>query len=265
MTANLESDSRIVAILGSGEALRAVVDPDGILGDAVTSMFSCSVDDASDTWTLDVAFPSGDGLKLRGSSSPQGGMIVAAAAVTVAGRRSVRFPVKPAATVLQAFGSLSSLPGEVKRNLCTPVASSEGAAAVRCRNLFALVRDALFYGIEGGGSESPWLRSFTSVCCWYGGVGGGAASSVTLSCSATVDDGRIVISSDVDVFGLGRKVVTLRYDLGMGHRIAAECFVSIKGHDVASLKVAFDLASRLSGMYSKQRRQKTSLGKPKAV
>ena len=263
--AQFNSDGRILSLLRSGEDMRMHVDPDGILGSGVTGCFGYSLGEGNDNWYLQVVFPSGDSLQLTGVASENSVLFVSGAEL-VSGSERLWIPLKGAETLLEAFGNLSELPVPMKRNLAAlPSRNANlGHLDFDCRAFFELARDALFYGVEGGESSEGLRNKFNNITVRYSSTLNGDTCSAAMSSNLRLDEGRIIVSSGVDIYGLNEKKVVLKYNLGMGHHISSDCFLTIDRKTVPSLKLALALASQLDGIFTKQRRKKTSKGKPKA-
>lgn len=259
------SDSRILSILMSGENMRLMIDPDGILKNARVIAFSYSMNGFNDAWSLRTVFPSGDILHFAGVAS-EDNIVFISAIVFQSGEAVRSIPVTGIETVVEALGDLSRLPVQLKRNfavLPAKTAKNVGPNFI-CRKFFTLAKDALFYGVDGGEAGGQYRDKFKSVIISFTNDSAGEPCSVLMRSMTNYADGRIFISSDVDIYGLNKKNVKLRYDLGLGGFISSECFLSHENKTSPSLKVAFELAELLSDSRTKQRKKKSGLGKPKA-
>lgn len=259
------SDRRILSILMGGENMRSLVDPENILGGAVTQGLTYSKNESSDSWSLRVCFPSGDGMRLAGIAS-EDNIVFISSIVFVSGEEKFSIPAVGAETVIDALGNLSGLPARLKRNLAalpTKTAVCSGSD-FNCREFFDLSKDALFFGIEGGESGGPYRNGFNTLTLSFTSSLDGEPCSVVMRSMVPLVDGKIVVSSSVDIYGLDEKNVKLKYNLGLGRYITSDCFFTHDGRTCPSLKVAFDLANQLDGLYTKQRRKKPGLGKPRS-
>lgn len=259
------SDSRILSILMGGENMRSMIDPEDILHGSVTRAFTYSKNEFNDNWSLKVCFPSGDELFLAGIAS-EDNIVLISSIVFVSGSEKTIIPAIGTETVVEAFGNLSGLPAQLKRNLAVlpaKTANSEGFD-FNCRNFFDLSKDALFFGIEGGENGGPYRGNFSTLTLLFTNNLEGEPCSVMLRSMTPLVDGKIIVSSAVDIYGLNEKNVKLKYNLGLGRHISSDCFLTHDGKTCPSLKVAFDLANQLTGLYTKQRRKKTGLGKPRS-
>lgn len=251
---NLNSDGRILFLLGGGDAMRMHVDPEGILGSAAVSSLSYNPGRDGDAWTLTVAFASGDVLRIGGVASDDGVCLIDSVTL-YAGRQRIQIPLAGAETLLEAFGDLSGLPVQLKRNLsCTPRGNAAaGLLEFNCRRFFDLARDALFYGVEGGETGSPYRDAFGGITVRYTAGEDGRASSLTMTSVARVEGGRIVVSTGLDIYGLNGKAVELKYEVGMGYQASCDCVVT-SGRTRPSLRLAYYLAAKLSGDDGQRRR-----------
>lgn len=259
------SDSRILSILAGGENMRFLVDPENVLCGAVTRAFTYSKNESNDSWILSVRFPSGDGMRLSGVASADN-VVFISSIVFVSGEETVSIPAVGAETVVEALGNLSALPARLKRNLASLPARTavSGGSDFSCRQLFELSKDALFFGVEGGESGGPYRDGFNTLALLFTSNLDGEPCSVMMRSMVPFVDGKVVVSSSVDIYGLDEKNVKVKYNLGLGRHVSSDCFLTHDGRTCPSLKVAFDLADQLAGLYSKQRRKKTGLGKPRS-
>lgn len=259
----VHTDVRLVAILSGGDALLGLIDPEAILGDGRVMRYS--LDRRAGRWGAVVAFPRGDGLSLRGGQAPGKGDILSVR-VSAAPPSWRDVPTAPGKTLLTALADLSGTPVHLKRNLAPAGArkAPEGLPQPPGPELYAeLLSDALFWGVEGADGAGT-LERFDKLAVHFEYGGGRTATKARIAATRYVTEGKVTVSADADVYGIGNRKVTLEKNLGLGHLAAVDCIAERKGTPHPSLRVAFDLADRIPVLYEKERRKKEKMGTPRS-
>ena len=261
--ASYSTDTRILTILAAGRGFLSCLDPEGLLSCCRVKALDFTFGEDCSSWNLDVVFPSGLEALVGGDAC--GGAFVICSLAVRDGKGVQRVPVSVAGTVAAAVGDVSLLPLPLKRSLPPlPGVVLAKQAAFDLPAVFSSVREALFYGVEGGGRDEGLRSRFVTFSVRYEDTQEQGPVGATLSTRVHFCDGSISVCSDMDVYGLSNRSVSLCYNLGMGHRCVTDCLLVRDGRSVPSLRLAFDLASKFDGLYSKQRKKKTGLGKPRS-
>lgn len=254
------SDTRLLSILRGGELLRYAVDPEGVLCDWKVSVLDVCMVDGLLNWTA-VFVTDRSSLTVSGYFEGKEAFV---SSVKTDGYESDK-SVKAQNSVLQALGNLSGLPPKFKAVL-SPVGleilNFDKPAAFLDAAFFHNETEALFWGVDGGKGEDGYRKYFTSYRTRYS-VDREGKGKVELSSAYSFENSRIVVKTDVDVFGLGNKKVYLEKNLGLGRFVKCECTRQIDGRAVPSLAVAFDMSDAVPVLYCKERKAKIKMKLPK--
>lgn len=258
----ISTDRKILSILNIGSDIRRTLDPEGILAKAQFRKFKYFTDtDGRRLFLLDVVFQSGYSVIFNGNYSDEKGPVIVSISYNEqdVGNQTVLLIVSD--TITKAMGNLSKVPDIIKRNLVVP-------KNVNYERVFdyeatrKLCFDALFFGIDGGKKDDGHQNKFNSIELSF--LSDDMYGNVRLNAVCSELYGRITIGCCVDTYGLSKKKVMLDYNFGMGKFMTSECVLFHQGKAIPSLTLAFDLLAKLDGIYSKQRKKKTGLGKPRS-
>lgn len=255
------TDGRLHLLIKAGETVLSGVDPQGLLSNASVQILSIGRNNAGipTDWTLTLSFMESNQIVLSGVISPDGRSYVTSLRYNNA-KGSAAIPLKPSETLSDALGNLSELPVPLKRLLASPGVSVSNKRVYIMSEILRLAEDALFFGIEGGGAEEGKRDYFSLFTCAKTVTEG----TIHLVAEHRFEEGRIVVECTVDVFGLSKKKIRFDRSLGMGYSVSCDCRRTRDGKTKPSLILAFDLAGKIGGMYTKQRKKKIGIGKPKA-
>ena len=261
------TDQKLLFLLESGEMFRNLLDPDGITGAArVERIFHSKPTEEVSNMMVTLRFKTGQQMLVSCLSDPEG-IVVKGIRTPVESRGIVEIPSLPEKTLLSAIKDLSGIPVGLKASL-VPVPSkiTRGLkdTAKLVKSYYALENNALFWGVEGMSKDDRGESRFEDYSAKFNYNEEGSLVDVELATKAPLDEGKILLITRVNVFGIGSKKVILERNLGMGRGFMAECKIVKDGKSIPSLKVAFDLDKRLDTFYTKQRRKKKNMGKPKA-
>lgn len=256
------TDSRILTILRSGEAARRAVDPDCVLASSFVSELSFRMEGEAPTWMAVMNCPSGDQLLVAGSFFGEG-VIVENALLQCEGRH-ISLPVKAASRLFEAFGTLSDLPDALKRNLSFmgehKALDGDNPFGME---IYGLVRSALFHSVDGA-EEKKLCGRFDSIKISYQYSSDRVCYGAKLSCVCFGGSYDVVLSVNLDVYGMKGKRVFLNYVFEGGRTIDADCYVVNDGKKKPSIALAFDLAEKLSDRHVRERHKKKDMGRPVA-
>lgn len=268
---DIKTDPRLVTLMKSGDNFLRLVDPDGLLGRGTVCdfMYSGAAADGARQWRVWVVFPSGERVSLSGVFADGAVRIVSVRMPASPGDAAGKWkdlPVRAGRTLSLALGELAGVDIRLKRCLSldgSAPAAGKGADPVKeVQSIFRYVEDALFWDVHGGLRKDGYRDRFVEFCVSYRRNESGTLSRVVMKASAPVEEGKVVVGASADFFGLGDKEVILKRNLGMGRRMRAVCEVEVGGRGVPSVATAFDLDSRVPVFYCKNRKKKTSMGKP---
>lgn len=226
-----------------------------------------SVDEAV-PWKANIVFQNGDSLLVSGTWTVTDGLSVWDLKMPLPEGKYETVPSVPGKTLLQALGDLSSIPVRLQRCLAPTGLKPAGMAKIAMlwgNTLFSLEEDALFYGVEDGEVSAGRRPLFDQYVIRYYRSDLNGPIKVEISSKHLLAEGRIVISTEIDVYGLSCKKVALDRNLGMGRRFCGPCTKDEDKYRSPSLKAAFDLDAALPpAIYGKERRTKVKKGVPKA-
>lgn len=256
MKADVNTDGRILSILRSGEAARRAVDPDALSGRLRVAELEMDFRQGGLSWKLWLVTPSGDKLSVGVVHDDDGDFVSRAAFIS--GDEVANLPVKRSKTLVEALGNLSELPERLKPALTFtgPENAFDGDAEdFSPQEVYVLAKNALFHGVEGA-DEKALCDRFGSVRIRYDHTPEGMCFGAHLVGFFNEVSFRIVVSVDMEVYGMKGKGVRLSYAFGMGHYMDADCFYVKEGRKKPSILLAFDLASKLGGLYAKEKHKK---------
>lgn len=266
---SLPTDSRILYLLRCGEELHNLLDPEGITRKGfVSNLFLLAPsDDGNIVWCVKLLFESGDMLRLNGIYSENFKSVIECCKFKPFLEEENLISDKPENRLIDVFGDLCGLPVRLKYDL-SPIVSktdkAEGLTKCFSASVFTIAMNALFCGVDGGKSEDMIRQTFGSVKFSFKQDNDGLPYSVELNSIQGVNNGRITVSTSVDVYGLCGKSVYLDLEQPDGEIISCKCSRRLPERIVPSVKVAFGLLDKFSDdMNIKQRSRKVSMGTPK--
>lgn len=251
----IQTNSNLLSLLGIGEHFRRLADPEGILSAGRVTEFQHSrMERGSCTWRLMLSFPHGECLCVAGSMTRQA-LTTESYYFPDKKAKGSPVPLVPGQTVVRALGDLSSLPSRLKWCLSS-FHDTEPAAPADIREtgrLFALEQDALFWNVEGGKKEDGLRHRFTSFNIRFHYQDEDIPVKAVFTAVAPLREGKVLLTMEVDVYGLGAKKAALYRNVGMGRFFEADCVVRKDGAFRSSLTAAFDIDARLPIFYTEER------------
>lgn len=241
------SNDRLMRFISSGSGFMAAVDPEGVLKKGVLRTLSFDLAAGGSGWRASVAFGRDGMLALTGRETA--GSLTLLSAVFRDGTETV-IPMREGRSFFGSVLSLSSLPMGLKAVLSTP-SPSAGDGKTGVYGLARSARALLFHGLDPSGAD---LSLFTGVKFSYSG---GQDEEVSISSRYSVPmKGSVLVSAELDCFGMSSRKVYVFKDYGMGYAGKIECLRTWNHETMPSLKLAFDLLDASSMLYTKQRRKK---------
>lgn len=260
---NSISDPRVLAILNGGESFKRRIDPDGLLKDGVVrEIRRCVSDDGRVDWRAAVSFSTGDVLYISGFCNSFL-LSIHNCKLSCGMGSPINIPVLDGFSLLKAFGDLSRLPHQLKRNLSVirpEIGHSDDMVQKWDETLFNLERDSLFWSVE----VSPkYMVEFRENKVVYTYEQSFFPSCASLYSFMQYRHGRITVETSVDVYGLGGKTVGMNFDMGENSDVRCDCHRKNERGRIPSVDVAVELYDRLF-LSDKvpERHKKLSRGKP---
>lgn len=264
MASNTHTDPRLLVILTGGASVKRMIDPDGLT--SLGPVNNIVINTGNKTWSAALAFPHETTMIVSGVTEES--LVIKKVAVSNGGKEWENLPVKASKRLLDALTPLSGLPPGLREVLSNPGEKNakndktEGKM-LWVTNYIMVLEDALFWNIEGG-EDKTRRKMFNEWRTRYLHDQAGKTTSAEFSANLKTREGKITVSAKADIYGLYGKKVTVTRNLGMGRETIAECLVTKDGKRRPSLLAAFDLDSSIPMLYTKQRKKKTGLGKPRA-
>lgn len=254
-TRNVQTNANLLSLLGIGEEFRRLADPEGILSEGqVAEFLHSAVEKGAGTWRLTFAFENGEQVCVTGSVTKESLSFGTFYFPDRDGRRE-SFKLNPGKTFVRSIGDLSGLPSRLKR--CLSVCSNAEPAGPedlrKLQRFFLLEKNAIFWNVEGGEKDSGLRERFTSFSVRFQYSGNDSLVKAVFTAVAPLSEGRVVLTMDADVYGLGAKKTALYRNVGMGRFFEADCVVRKEGVFRPSLTAAFDIDARLPVFYMEER------------
>ena len=264
------SDQRLLYILQGGEIFMSVFDPDGLCrnGYVMKIVHGRYTEKEVIPWDATVVFASGDLFVVSGAWTPTEGLAVWELKMPLPENKFEVIPTVPGKTLLEALGDLSSIPVRLQRCLSPTGLKSAPMAKIATLwggVLFSLEEEALFWDVEGGDKGSNRRPLFDKYIVHYFRSEMNGPIKVEIESRHPLPEGRITVSTELDVYGLSGKKVILDRNLGMGRRFESKCTAVKDKYRIPSLKVAFDLDAALPLFYFKERHSRIKKGYPKSA
>ena len=244
---NFESDIRIVSILDSAGSLISQLDPDGIFGEMNVTFFKIS--SRTGRWSTRLSFGKREDLLIEGSLSQERRLLIDRFRL-VDGKDDLNLKIVPAYTLSETLGDVSQHPERVRIFLASLKSVCRTRTSVlnpQDQIFFDLCIDAIFNDVDGGSRSEDYRNRFSELRVSY------EEDGVLLTTHHPVDEGRIVVSCRMNRFGISGKKVRLEWNFGMGYSTFSDCIFRLEDKTCPSVRLAFDLADNLKGMYSRQR------------
>lgn len=265
----LLTDPSILYLLRCGEEIHRLIDPEGITRKGfVSNLFLLAPsEDGNIVWCVKLLFDSGDILTLNGVYSDNFKCLIESCKFKPFLNKEISFGEKPGNSLICFFGDLSELPESLKHNL-SPI-SSKMEKVVDRRNhfnasTFTIAMNALFCSVDGGKFDDLIRQNFGSIKFSFLQGKDGLPYSAELSSILGITNGKITVSTMVDVYGLNRKAVFLEVKQSDGGIISSKCSKKISEKIVPSVKIAFELLAKFSDCFkTNQHCQKLYMGTPK--
>lgn len=256
----IQTDHRLLSLLNSGLCFLSYIDPEGLLDRAIPSMLQIDLEKMS--WRLQLIYESGFEAAISGGIRDRMFFICAFEPINTKGSA---IKLKPATSFMKALGDLSRVPGHMKPYLSREglktrkeLISASGSPVPFLKN----AQDALFYKIED--TEEGSAKLFRKWRFVYVLSEQGNTIRVGLSVFCKKNKSVIGISTDVDIYGIGNKKVTLTKTLGESHCVTVDCIRKEKERNLPSVKLAFAIDAMLKNPWTTERVDNKKIEKPKA-
>ena len=256
-SAQIQTDRRLLSILGSGEYFLSYIDPQGLLDGAVPNLLQIELD--SKSWLLRLIYENGNEAILHGGIKDKVFFITSFEPSGM--KEGEKIPLKPSNSFAKALGDLSRVPAPIK-----PYLSRDGLknrkeiinATAGPVPFMKNAQDALFFKIDDidGGSVNYFRKwKFNYVLSERGSViGVGLAAYYKKSTSV------ISLSTEVDIYGIGNKKVTLSKTVGENHFAAIDCTCRQNEKYIPSVKLALELDRMIKNPWSTERIDNKKIG-----
>lgn len=257
MATTVKTDTRLLALIDGGNILRSLIDPDGIsLGGKVEAVVA---DTANQRWKMRLSFTGGKTLWIQGVRDGEN-LWIEKLRMPQEEKGTENIPCERAKTLLESLGNLDGVPARLRRVLVSPGrenGSTDEKAGTFLAGYVALIDEALTWDVEPRDEKRPMSR-FNVRRINYN------ESKAEFSAICDLQEGRIILSADANVYGLGNKKVVLEKNLGMLRNAVVECCEKREGRSRPSVRAAFDLYDTIPVLYGMERVQKKDTGIPRA-
>lgn len=240
-----------MALLSGGELFMRDMDPDGVLRNATVTSLTYTASGKTDSWSLTASFPSENELRFAGISSVDDTVIITAASYHLKSGQKYNLSVMKSETVSEAFGNLSLLPAQLKKDLGTAGVPFPTEEDVRGRKLFLIAREALFSNIEGGEADGPYRRRFNTITFRYDNIYKNQANTVNIRSSIRFNHGNIMVTANADIYGINEKRVKVLYQTGPTNHVIMDCFSTGSERVCPSIRLAMEMPSMMERFQQK--------------
>ena len=254
-TRTVQTNVNLLSLLGIGEDFRRMADPEGILSGGQVAEFQHSViEKGCGTWRLTLSFYNGERVCITGSITKERISFGTFYFPDKDGRKE-SFRLNPERTFVRSVGDFSGLPSRLKRCLSSfHDAEPAGEESIRkIQRFFLLERNALFWEVEGGGKDEGLRERFTSFSVRFLYSGNDSLVKAVFAAVAPLSEGKVMLTMEADIYGLGAKKAALYRNVGMGRFFDADCVIRKDGAFRPSLTAAFDIDARLPVFYTEER------------
>lgn len=264
MGKNLNTDNRLLVIIDGGRIFRELIDPEGVTAEA--RLNRAVFDTRNKRWKMRFVFETGETAWVQGTWDDEEILWVEKIYFPAKNGENEEYPVKRSKTILESLGDLRKVPVRLRRILSSTglEMAANGQNAVGFPKYYMkIIDDALLWNIEIRKEKDP-MKNFCIHKISFIFNERGQSARAEFQAINDMPEGRIILSADADVYGLGNKRVLLEKNLGMLRSASVECNIKKEGRLIPSLKAAYDLYEAIPVMYGKERRKKIGIGKPKA-
>ena len=251
----IKTDNRLITILRGSIDMRTLLDPDGIALNSMPDMVV--LDTKKSKWKIRLLFSGGDALWLHGTNGADEGLWIESLMMTTTeGKEKVPIPCTRSRTLMESLGNLGEIPIRLRRLLGVPTlpdhAPTESERDTFIENYVQLIDKALMWEVEMK-SDTHSLERFAIRKMLYTFNEKKEVTLAKFSAVCELPEGRIILSADADVYGLGNKRVIIEKNLGMLRSAVIECRENHEKRYRPSLKTAFDLYHAIPLLYGSQR------------
>ena len=256
----IQTDTRLISILTSGKHFLASIDPEGLIPE--TQPQRLILDFEQKTWIFTLQTEGGTTFNIHGKIN---GNVLTLSYLTEGKAYNNKYQLKTAKeTLYLSLGQVSSAPAFLKQamkrgNVPSIEKTKEQDALPFFKNIF----DAIFFQVDDIQDKSK-KKAFKYWSVKYNYSDKGNVSLCNLRAIQRYLNGNISVFCDVDIYGLGNKKVILNKRLGKGHHASIDCQKEQNGTMIPTLKLAMDLEKVIPVLYGTEKREKRSMGKPKA-
>jgi len=259
-TPDVNTDQRLLALMGSGKRFFAAIDPKNLLpGLEPTQLL---LDFSRKAWSLTLVSDNGEELQISGTIEEK---VFFINRFSFPNTRTGRdFESLPAKTVTEALGDLSRVPARLKRFLSKQGPQKGRNEANYDGNIpfMKTAKEALFFNVEDTGpvSSKPLFKKW---CIRYVLSEEGDVTSIIIEARYKTQTSTITVSTEADIYGLGNKKVTLLKSLGEERTAVVNCLAKKDMRTIPSILVAMDLDKIIPPMYFPEIKEVKGKGVPK--
>lgn len=252
----MQTDRKLITIIQSGVKLRNLLDPDGLLSETGVKRVSFRTGKQL-VWMIHLAFQTGDTLtvvgKLKADNKPVIGSIR-----LFSGKQYEDIPTNKAEVFSAALGTLASIPLSLKRNLAQKrlKKTAKLEETILSGDIRKMIESALSWKVEGYETKE---REFNLFNMEFRTDESGEPYNVELSMSSNTSRTTFEIRTTLDIYGLGRRNVSLQYKLDDKRFFKADCKIIENEAQIPSLKTAEVLYHLLADKRPKQKKKKVKL------
>ena len=256
----IKTDKRLLALLDGARMFSSAIDPDEMTAEGVLQRVV--IDRKGQRWTYRYAFDNGTVLVIEGRFQESEMLITGIRTPDAEGNKG-EIPCLPSKRLIESLGPLNGLPARLKKVLSKEAKTAASTGKLNHTGYVALLKSALMWEVEAKNENEP-MAGFEIFRIVFHYNREDVVCGVDFSAACDMEEGRITVSANADLYGLGNKKVVLEKNLGMGRSISAICQRKKDDKTLPSLKAAFDLYDAIPLMYESQRKKDNTMGRPKA-
>lgn len=244
----LKTDPRLLAIIDGGRRFSEIIDPEGILTQG--QIIRLSIDTKSSKWKTKYVFPNGDTLHAVGSFDKEYNPTVVILKMPSQGNSYENISIKPSKTVFESLGNLAGVPARLRR--CLVSTAPDGGKDDKSKSFVPIYLDILNSALSWEVVMKPGENTLVGFHLYkidFQQNERGQITQADFSVTNSLENGEITISAEADIYGLSKKKVTLKKNLGMNRTAVVECNDKTKKRVRASLMVAYDLYNLIPVIY----------------